>query len=336
MASLDDYELKKPVGSMDKLYKTIETLDGLNKESAIVLARGFNLLSEFDEPKATYERIAWLNIWSKSVNCLRSAIPSYDTQNNLALKILCRSTFQWTLHCLVIMDPILDLYSQKLKSSKVRISLSSEDLCLKRSIQRLQAYAAWCLWSDLLHYKEISHSKTLDGVYDPNPAKEIMKDKERLFWHEKFFGKLDIETDEIVLKKGRIELEQYYMSKIEQIENLLADQLLKPWIDKIKASDTPCPSFFSLFANQTSLPKYLFKHGLRFAYGQYSLNSMILHGSTMEQFLIFSDTSISPRDFLGDLESDGLFENIIKDCNKIFSFLAFFNQKALHRPELRV
>jgi hypothetical protein len=55
MATLDDYELKKLDFYMDEFSKTMETLDSLNKESAIVLGKGFNLLSEFDDPKVIYE-----------------------------------------------------------------------------------------------------------------------------------------------------------------------------------------------------------------------------------------------------------------------------------------
>jgi mutator protein MutT len=91
--------------------------------------------------------------------------------------------------------------------------------------------------------------------------------------------------------------------------------------------------FFKLF--DSSINKILKKFEVGFAYSTYSEGSMLLHGSTMEQFIHIGDSIVAPKiipqkDFI---ESE--FQSIIERCRMIFVYLAAIEQYILKKPELR-
>lgn len=157
--------------------------------------------------------------------------------------------------------------------------------------------------------------------------------------HERFFGPLTIESDEKKLNESKKEMKKIYDNKIKVIDQLLSDQYLKNWKDKIeklsekyKEEKRGNPSFFSLFSSKDiSIPKRLKKYGLRFGYSGYLLGSMIMHGSSMEQFIMIGTSSLGPKMSTSEFDTENYFENIVSECNHIFVLLAAINHFVLKK-----
>ena len=196
MPSMNDLTLLLPqLPSEREWMKTISELEGRSKESATVRAKGYNLLADFQEPKASFERIGWLNSWAKAMTALESAISAFDYGSDWVLQTISRATFEWWLHILVIIEPMYDLIEIERSSHKVVVSGRTHEYAKRETVERLRAFAAWCLWKDKIHFSERLHPKTLEAAWDPNPAKEILSSKEALEKYEMLFGRLESETD---------------------------------------------------------------------------------------------------------------------------------------------
>jgi hypothetical protein len=332
MSLLSKYDLILPkIPSHQEMNQAIEDLDGLPKEAATIRAKGCNLLREVDEMKVTPERLGWLNLWAKTLAVLESAISAFDYQSDLVLKMISRCTFEYWLHALAILEPTVDLYSSITSSKKITVLDSSLKRSLKEVVERLRAYTTWCLCSDMAFYKEIIRAKTLDGVWDANPAKEIMTDEQKLEMYERFFGPLEIEIDENKLGEGRQKVKKVYREKINRIERWLSDPLLKPWTDFLEKNSRV--SFFSLVGtNENTVAKRLSKLGLRFGYATYISGSMVLHGSSMKEFIIIGTQGLGPKIGNDESEAERLFSSIISSCKSIFFSLAVMNHFVLNKP----
>jgi hypothetical protein len=128
-------------------------------------------------------------------------------------------------------------------------------------------------------------------------------------------------------------MKRTYQKKIDFIDQLLTDPQLQDWVGKIKRINSGTLPFFKLF--DSSINKILKKFEVGFAYSTYSEGSMLLHGSTMEQFIHIGDSIVAPKiipqkDFI---ESE--FQSIIERCRMIFVYLAAIEQYILKKPELR-
>jgi hypothetical protein len=178
-----------------------------------------------------------------------------------------------------------------------------------------------------------------DG-WSGNPAKDILADKKSLQQYVNLFGTqvFEAETNEAKLLQDKKNMEHFYTDKKVRVVRLLKDPQLKVWTDRLQnlqRRNKGSVSFFNLFDSEASVPKTLKKHGLRFAYMNYLKSSMALHGSTMEQFILFGDSSVSPR--LGAIKQsdETLFKSIVADCNQIFVLLGAIDHFYLKKPELR-
>ncbi len=328
MSPVNDFDLiLPPIPSEAQWVAIINELHGCQKDAAILRAKGYNLLKEFEEPKATFERLGWLTLWSKTITALESAISAFQFGSDWILQTISRSTFEWVLHSLVILEPSADLISFEESSNfKVSVSKERQDDSNRETVNRLRAYAAWCLWADRDYYDECIHPKTLADGWSGNPAKDILADKESLQQYVNLFGTqvFEAETSEAKLLQGKRNMEKFYADKKERVARLLKDPQLKVWTDRLQdlqRRNKGSVSFFNLFDSEASVPKTLKKHGLRFAYMNYLKSSMALHGSTMEQFILFGDSSVSPRLEAIKQSDETLFKSIVADCNQIFVLL---------------
>jgi len=293
MTSFKDYDLVLPqLTEEDDTLQAIINQGGIIKESAIVLAQGFNLLKDIDESKATPERVGWLNLWSKSIVAMKSAISAFETDSDLSLQAISRASFEWLWHAMIINDPISETYRNINQGANVYPLERSNRL----TVDRLRAYTAWCLWADKLFYRKIIRPDNLNEIWNPEPAKSIVENEDDLERHEKIFGKIEIEVDEEQLKAQRRQMKSAYQEKIDKIDQLLLEPHLQNWNNKIQQmilKSKTTPPFFKLF--NSSIYKTLEKHDVSFGYSAYSVGSMALHGSTMDQFIHIGDSIIGPK-----------------------------------------
>jgi len=271
---LSDYKIVIPkIPSDEEWSEYIESLEGRERDIYTLCAKGYNLLADFNETSATYERIGWLSLWTKVMTALESIIPAVQSGSNLILQSLSRATFEWMQHQFAITDPIHDLIENMRINKQVAIS----EYVYRSVVDRLRAYAAWCLWSDKNFYQELLDPRTQRNIWDSRPAREILENAKKWQQHEMLYGPLNSETDEKKLKQGRRNMEALYREKIRRIDDWLGDAKIQHWFKKLEEnSNFRTFSFFSLFGDDNTLEQRLNKYQLRFAYISYSEGSMEL------------------------------------------------------------
>lgn len=333
MSALSDYNLVLPqIPSEEEWIEYVESLEGRERDISILRAKGYNLLADFDETSATYERVGWLSLWAKVMTALESIIPALHSGSNLILQSLSRATFEWMQHQFTITDPIHDLIEHIQTSREIVMT----EYAYRSVVDRLRAYTAWCLWSDKNYYQEIIDPRTQKNIWDSRPAREIFKNPEKLQCYEKFYGPLDSEIDDDKLKQGRRKMEALYREKIRRINDWLGDITIQHWSKKLEENNRSRTfSFFSLFEDNGKITKQLNKYQLRFAYASYSEGSMALHGSTIEQFMFIGDSEVAPKIQVSNQVEENLLETVLFNCNHILVALAIIDQLILKKPGLR-
>jgi len=299
--------------------EAVQEAQGAERQLLLCQLRLINILKDIPDSNATPERVAWLSLWAKIYGALDGARGALDRQTVVALRVIDRVCFEWTLHVQAILQPALSL--DKLANShagKVTVAENARQDAWNQAVRRLQGYAAWCLWSDKDCYEEMLHPKTQAGVWDPRPARELVADPQGFAAHEAFFGPVDLRNEHDLDRDGATH-EQAIGEALRRVSDWLADERLKPWVSKLAhgaTGEAGGPTFFSLLEDTAvSVPRRLGMTGLRFSYFQYKLGSMVAHGSTLDQVLEIGLDSMAPA--IGSLRSDPAVdaESVAASCN---------------------
>jgi hypothetical protein len=298
--------------------EAVESAEEPEKTIIHIQKRAAFILKDLEQFQVTFARLAWLNIWSKTFSALDGVLCALAKDSIYLLRMLKRTTFELQLHLFTIMKPMLDLYEHKQEPITAQIKKEKETA----SINRLEAYASWCIWNDSLHYNKIVNPDTLEAVWDAEPATKILNDPDsRLLW-EAVFGKLDIETNNRELKKGRLIQQDEGYHRIHRFETWLNHPVLASWHEKLKSLAGPKRknfiTFFSIIGeNPMRVPKGMENLEISFAYPLYNEGSLAIHGSSLDQFLYLGETKVIPL-FTGQSE-DTFFaaQQIGQLCNQI-------------------
>ena len=297
-----------------------ETADP-ERQILINQTRSANMLRTINDFEASPERLAWLTIWTKTFTALDGAIGALSRNSLFLLNIISRCVFEGSLHIEIILEPASKLFNLKSSHHKVSITKSSEKFVFNQSIDRLRAYTAWCLWNDKQFYKELYDHRTLNGIWAPKPAMEILTDQNKREVHERFFRPLDLEIDKQVLDEDRKEMKKHIQTKMELLEGWLEDPILSNWykkIEKLAQQYHGSIPFFAIFEETTtSIAKRLNKIGLRFGYSSYMQGSMLMHGSTVDQVLRIDGSNIFPMFIGADSECKTAALFVADNCNDI-------------------
>jgi len=266
---------------------------GIEKQLLILQSKAARLLQGINDFNASPERVAWLSMWTKAFAALDGGRIALIGRSEYLLNIISRIIFEGTLHGETILEPAAPLLKNWSPQKKTLLAKAEDSDLL---IQRLRAYTAWCLWNDQLFYKELQSYRTLDGVWNPEPALQMASDKNKLTALEEILGLDNAAVNKWELKKGRSRIKKHLQEKLKIIEDLLADPLIAEWQKKLqRTQEIGTLPFFALFAeSDRSVLKHLKGMDLRFAYPIYMQGSMLIHGSTIDQLLHIEENKISP------------------------------------------
>jgi hypothetical protein len=241
-----------------------------------------NLLRRCTSLEATPERLAWLSFWSKVAASLLGARLNINATSDLGLTLLGRSASESSLHLHTIAAPFLEHVDNPWEA------------CL----DRMRAFAAWALKHDLRYYRSLLDEETLDAIWNPELARSIVANPEEHRFHEALFGELELANEhELDLEKEQMRVR---MAKhAARVEKWLADDRLTVWssrIEELEGRRRRLPSFFELFeSKEASMFHRLRAMGLAYGYITYARDSHIMHGSTIDGFLMTGDQVAAPR-----------------------------------------
>lgn len=331
---LHEYKLSIPVISMKDWLQAVEMASGLMRDVLDAQTKGLKIMATIDEPMASTERIGWLNLWSKNFAVLEAVSAALSYHSRLVLLLCQRNSFELMLQMHAVMEPFQRL--QKKEDDGQQRDEANEYAC-RSCVNRLRAYTAWCLWHDKAYFKEVLNPKSLRTIWNTDL---LEKQGQHSFLADQFLKKIGRPLDEKFLREGSRNVRQYYTEKIRQIDEWMADPLLRKWSQAIEVSSKKNivgVPFFMLFDRaDVSIPKRLLKEGLRHCYSSYILASMASHGSSMEEFIEIESPSIKPL-LAGDMEQINLLApEVIFRCRHLFTLLEIINDEMLKNPQIRV
>ncbi len=301
----------------------IDMAAGAQKEILVYQARAANLLKNITDRQATFEKLAWLTMWTKAFTIADSLHGTLDRNSQYILEIISRVSFEQMLHIHTIIQPFHAYHD----NTNIPVPAAKKKAWTE-VMGRMQAYTAWCLWNDKLHHEELLDFRTLRGIWDSQPAGKIARSQDERAKYEAIFGELDIEADDRVLKKGRLEQQDRGQHNLHRLNTWLTHPQLTPWVKKIerlsgRRTGKQPVSFFSLFnESEESVCRRLSSMGIRFMYISYIQGSLFIHGSTMDQILMFRDGLFTPQ-FPGNSEEvESSASYVASLCNNIIVLLS--------------
>lgn len=325
MPTLDNYSFHIPPLWENDWEAAFGEADGVERQLLVWQKRAADLLQGISDRSLTPQRLAWINLWTRSLVGLEGARAALGQKSSFLLEMLGRATLESVLHLEAILDPFPEHKDEVLS--------------------RMAGYTAWCLWNDRAPYDKLTEGSTSDDIWDPEPVRRIRDDPNHLAVHEALFGPLEEEFDPDELGRQQRTQQNAAWAKLERIKDWLAHPEIEPWVTKIeelagknksrpagKNGNRPAGtnrnrmvSLFALF-NQTeqSVWKRLGNQGLGFAYLEYQWGSAIIHGSTIEQHIIIgdTDTAVFPKFSDSTGEAERLAKWVGSGCNRILVWLA--------------
>jgi len=298
----------------------INNASGVEKSILIIQKRAADLLNQIEDRSVTFARIAWFNIWTRVFSILEGIFCALPKNSLYVLRMLERASFEMTLQIQSIMAPMLRNYNRIEKTNNEQGASIASKNAEKETIMRLEAYAAYCIWKDYLFYNELVKPDNLNAVWDAKPAEQIYRDLDRLAAYEAIYGELNVEIDERELKKGRLRQQNEGQHMLHRLITWLDHPNLKPWHKKLKKDRFM--TFFTLIGDErTSVKNSLDGFGLSFGYPVYSKGSMVMHGSSIDQFIHFGDNKVTPLFIASDNEITEKAKEVGSNCNQAIFLL---------------
>ena len=171
MEPLDPRKLKLLIPDIwdTEWVEAIEEAEGLDEFLLSIQARAAHLLKPINDYDVTFERLAWLSLWTRAFSILDGVRAAILRESIFLLQVLARMEFELVLHTHTILasDPV----------------------------DRLRAYCAWCISNDRSFQRKVVDPKTLDAVWDVEPVRQLIENPSDLEIHERLFGPLPEEMD---------------------------------------------------------------------------------------------------------------------------------------------
>ena len=310
----------------EKAWKeAINNASGVEKNILIIQERAADLLKQINDRRVTFSRLAWLNIWTRVFSMLEGIFCALPKKSLYVLRLLNRTSFEMILQTQSIMEPVLRMHRGIENENKKPIASNPLKNVEEETFKRLEAYAAFCIWNDCLYYDQIVNPENLNAVWDSKLAEQIYRDSNRLVAYEAIYGKLKVVTDERELKKGRLRQQDEGRHRLHRLRTWLDHPDLKSWHKRLKQDKLM--TFFTLIGEaRTSVKKSLDGFDLSFAYPVYSEGSMVIHGSSIDQFIHFGDNNVTPLFIAADDEITEKAEAVGNNCNQVILLLHFLHK----------
>lgn len=333
---INELKLKLPTFKLKDWETAVESASGQMRDILAAQTDGVRLLANIQEPMASTERVAWLNLWSKVFAALEAVAAALTHRSKLVLLLSQRNSFELMLQAHAIIDPL-----RKLSEGDAGPSAKGDtEFGFRGCVDRLRAYTAWCLWHDKAYFKEILNPKSMRDIWSSESAQgaHAANGSPAMMTRALEAGGVP-HLDESFLREGSRSVRKLYTDKIRQIEEWLADPCLRKWVEGIEQASRKNivgVPFFTLFDRaDTSIPKRLLREGIRFTYSSYIMSSMASHGSSMEEFIQLEEDSLKPMLSGDEEEIKNLSSEVIFRCRHMYTILNILNKEMLQRPHIR-
>jgi hypothetical protein len=332
MPSFESYELLVPElwKKADDWQEALKESEGADRQCVLIQLRAVNLLRTLKTGPATPEHVAWMTLWTRAFVLLDGVRGILTRNAAFTTDVLARVAFETALYTQAILEPAIALHElERHGPGRTLVRDSARDSAWREVVDRMRAYTAWCMWSDLRYCDEVADSRTQDGIWDPEPARGIASDPDALKAFEAYYGPLDL-RNEHELERDQQQQLAGLAQKRERIVSWLSDKRLQEWVTKLKslqAGEPNARSFLSLlFGEQGTIARRLGMMQQRFAYFRYLRGSLLIHGSSVDEMLMLGQRVLAPAIRSDDEEVNRAAYDVASSCNLIVLGL-FLTQK---------
>lgn len=307
MDSFGDFKLNIPQLWDKEWNEAISDAEGVSKEILKVQFGSTQLLKRIDDFTLTPERLAWTTLWTRVFSSLEAALLAVNKNSEYSLKIISRAVFEDSLHGQMLLE-------------HEQIDLDVQD--------KLCAYVTWCLWND----RQVVTEKldNLDKIWASSPTDDIALNPAMRSAFECLFGTLNLQSKQEIIWQKQKQRERAEKA-LKRINNWMEHSKLQPWLERIRnlKKKRKRLSFYSLLDENTSNVRMRVENSdIDFGYILFKESSNLIHGSTIEQLITHSDSSITPR-FTGfSQETDSSANYICGTCRSLIVLL-YLIQKEL-------
>ncbi len=291
MNSLDEMKLIIPRLWEADFDAALDAAEGAERELIRLQAKMTHQLRPFEGADPKPDALGWLALWSRAFAITEGVLGAISEKAGFSLTILGRALFELDVHVGILLEPIGFKTSSSDAWHQVR--------------QRLVGYVAWAIYYDARFYERMLDPDNLTGVYDPVYARELIGSlgSARPLW-EREYGEIPIDSDQEV-ELDRSKAESQIRNKLEQYRLWMRDPELEQWVQRIEERSggkriVPLTAVFE--EKETSVWKHLEGRGIEWAYSDYQRSSQIIHGSSLDYFLMGQNDFFAPT--FGTLNAD--------------------------------
>lgn len=259
------------LGGYDKEHwdKEKEGVDGILLRILETFELAHQIAEDVGTEEASPANVSWVNFWTRYYELLRGIRASLGYRSDLSMTLLERCFQELHQHLLTIIEPWMNEETRQ------------------QVVIRLELYTAWSLYNDLQLLNQFGRGSTLDGVYDPKPGREFARWLgEKLPWYEDEFGEFEILGDyeaEVARKRAAKEIARRKEGLWNLVKELDLEARIKE-MNKIKRSIGWPFTFYSV-VHETNISvshgRKLSDLDMSWAYSTYSLQSSVLHSTTL-------------------------------------------------------
>jgi len=255
------------------------------------ITRTQQMLAALAEPvnqlPATAERVSWLALWSRAWEIAAGLRGQWSWPSAVVREALGRSCTDLQLHLSCLGEAV---------SSGIPGDQPAANDMPARAREALLAYLAWILDADLRTVREMLEKRNLEGTYDPTLARAFLTrlGEKAEEWQATFGEVEEVSDQEAELDQRRAVAN--LRKKEARLAGWLGDPALRRWAERLatrKRDHWSLPELL-LGAERTSARRQMRAYGTEFGYSAYQRQSQVIHGSTLENYVVLGTDGIGP------------------------------------------
>lgn len=293
---LADYTLELPLLALlrQDWDGQIREADGLRKRMLQQQQIALHALNEVNAEPTTPEKLAWLVLWTRAFDLQRAAFDLCWTLSQGICVPLFRLAMELSVHVSAIRAPFDDLAEGPNDPNEAWPAVAD----------RLRGYAAWCLIHDLKIAQDFLHDDYVTNAFIATPRDDTPNSPVQRAIGDWLWGKPEV-VSEAEAEHDAKNWKRERTAELARIQDWLCEPSLSDWSRRICEMRHPkrlhqLPSLYELFGTtEQSMYARMRSQQQSHLYRHYAQTSNLLHGSTIEQYIVVSDHTVIPRTVFG-------------------------------------
>jgi hypothetical protein len=267
-------------------------------------------LRDLKRNPATPEALGWLLLWTRAFACLEGFRSLASGSSEAAARMLERAAFELQVHVMLIRKPYTVWQRDQ--------GHGTESGAWEQVRSRLLGYLTMCLVNDLRYFNKRLNPDELVEIFRPTHTHDLPTSPEEWLLYRTALGEPPIFSRAEAEDKLQNRL-RYVKRAVQRTRDWLADHRLHGWREQIETlpGSKDGPVFLPAVLGEGG-PR--FNHALTalemgFGYAGYAHGSQVLHGGSLDLFLVAAHTeAVIPRIIAFPEEVNAVCEHGVRFC----------------------